>query len=188
MRKVKIWIPNWYFVEMVWFLLFGRRARRICDFFPRSASMSSRYHLADAQAARYFPKISCLGKCARVICEYVLAVTSRSWNSACSPLAARCRRSSSERTATLYSDFCEFVLAVLSRTCSSDWVATLDCDIWLAHCNFPTRRFISDGTATLFHKICKNVLAESSVVSTATSDWKFYENVLVPSSHSVLCP
>ena len=178
MRKVKIWIPNWYFVEMVWFLLFGRRLRRICDFFPRSASMSSRYHLADAQAARYFPKISCLGKCARVICEYVLAVTSRSWNFCL--LSTRCLLSQ-----IFFRTDCDFVLFNLRccpRSSISHMLHRLDCDIWLAHCNFPTRRFISEGSATSFQEICENVLAtpSRSVFCRSNCDlWmKFCENLL----------
>ena len=159
---------------------------------PRPLFEICQYVLADAQVARYFPKISCLGSYARANCEYVLAVLSCSWNFCLLSSRSSLSQIFFRTDCDFVSIICDVVLEVLSRTCSTDWVATLDCDIWLAHCNSPTRRFISEGSATSFQEIYENVLATPSRIVFCRSNCDFWmkvcENVLALPSRSSLLP
>ena len=129
---------------MVWLLLVGRLSSQIREIFLKSASMFSQNHLADAQVARYFPKISCLGSCARANCEYVLAVLSRRLNFC----LLSSRKSSSELTATLYFKICDVLLAALSRSFSSDWPASYFSDFCESNLAVPSHTCSSDWSAT----------------------------------------
>ena len=90
-----------------------------------SRRIISQNHLADAQVARYFPKISCLGSCARANCEYVLAVLSRR-SKFC---LISSRKSHSQMFLSMHCDLCFKILRCFTRSTVSQIPLRLSCEL-----------------------------------------------------------